>query len=248
MKRNVRPLLLAAALAASGAHAQVLQTQIGVAPALQVQQLAPQLVAFAGGQVNFENLVNGLALGLPVTLTTAVQPGITQVVSFTPAGVLSAGQIAQTLENARQLAIANGIAAPTAQQLGAILGGGTLPTASGTTTLNGLITGTGAVTSSLTTTSTPGVGTPSVAAQMQSTRTFSRSDSALPRGIADSPGTVPLSTSPTLTPSITGTAPATVGAAPTVEAPRVPAAVGGTAPAAGATAPAVGAIRGGRDR
>src|SRR5207237_635690 len=88
--------------------------------------------AFAGGDVNFANLVNGLALGLPVTLTTPVGIGVTQVVNFTPLGTMSALQIAQTLETARQSLISRGIATPTAQQIGATLIGGQLPTALGT--------------------------------------------------------------------------------------------------------------------
>lgn len=221
MTRHLRLSFLAAALAAGGAHAQLLQTQIGVSPALQVQSLAPQLVSFAGGDVNFQNLVNGLALGLPVTLTTPLAAGLTQVVSFTPVGTMTAGQIAQTLESARQVAIANGIATPTAQQLGAILGGGALPTAAGTTTVNGLIAGT-------TTVNSAAAGA-SVATQLQSTPTFARSDSPMPRGVADTPLTPPGTGVATGTP--TGTTP---GTASSLEAPRLTPGAG-----AGATAPAV---------
>src|SRR3954447_17276978 len=111
-------LLLCAALALpASAGAQSTQFQLGAAPALDVQRLAPQLVSFAGGDVNFTNLVNGLALGVPVTLTTTVAPGVTQVVSFTPRGTMTPVQIAQVLESARQSLIARGIATPTAQQL-----------------------------------------------------------------------------------------------------------------------------------
>lgn len=225
MMRRLRLSFLAAALAAGGAHAQLLQTQIGVSPALQVQSLAPQLVSFAGGDVNFQNLVNGLALGLPVTLTTPLAAGLTQVVSFTPVGTMTAAQIAQTLESARQVAIANGIATPTAQQLGAILGGGALPTASGTTTVNGLIAGTTAVNSA--------AAGASVATQLQSTPTFARSDSPMPRGVADTPLTPPGTGVATGTPSAT-TPGAPPGTAPSLEAPRILPGAG-----AGATAPAV---------
>ncbi len=187
MIRSLRLSVLAAVLIAGAAHAQMFQTQIGVAPALEVQRLAPQLVAFAGGDVNFQNLVNGLALGLPVTLTTPVGPGVTQLVSFTPVGTMTPLQVAQTLENARQAAIANGIAAPTAQQLGVILNGGALPTALGSTSVNGLIGGNAGMNTSLATTAP--------AVQLQQTPRFARSDSPLPRGISDTPLTPPLSTS-----------------------------------------------------
>ena len=58
-----RLLLVFAATLTFHANAQV-------ATSLEVQRLAPQLVAFAGGDANFANLVNGLALGAPVTLST----------------------------------------------------------------------------------------------------------------------------------------------------------------------------------
>src|SRR5436853_2237230 len=119
-------VLLAALALSAAAGAQSTLVQLGSQPAVEVQRLAPQLVAFAGGDVNFNNLVNGLALGLPITLTTATAPGVTQVVSFTPSGAMSVTQIAQLLESARQSLIARGIATPTAEQLGTVLTGGTL--------------------------------------------------------------------------------------------------------------------------
>lgn len=177
--------LLAAAVLASGtaqAQVQVVQTQNQVSPVVQVQALAPQLVPFAGGDVNFANLVNGLFFGLPVTLTSPIGPGVTQVSTFTPAGTLTPLQIAQVLETARQTAIANGIAAPTAQQIAVILNGGALPTAAGATTVSGLMTGTAATAATGTT------GTQiSPAAQLQSQRTFVVSDSLRQRGISDTP-------------------------------------------------------------
>lgn len=227
MIRMLRICLAAAALAAGSVQAQtqLLQTQMGVPPALEVQRLAPQLVAFAGGDVNFQNLVNGLALGLPVTLTTPIAPGITQIVSFTPAGTLAPTQIAQTLETARQAAIANGIATPTAQQLSILLNGGALPTATGTSAVNGLIGSTGINTAFGTPTDNGAV--PSPAVQLQQTPRFSRSDSPLPRGVADTPLTSSTSASPA-TSTATGTA-----------------ATGGTATTGATTAPASGSVAGG---
>jgi hypothetical protein len=102
--------------------------------ALQVQRIAPQLVAFAGSQGNFENLVNGIALGAPVTLTTVGADGVIQTVTFVnPGGAVSDPvQIAQSLERARQQLIASGIATPTAQQLAEQVSGTTVPVAIGT--------------------------------------------------------------------------------------------------------------------
>jgi hypothetical protein len=213
MTSSLRFLIAAAALAAGGAQAQqqqIVQTQIGVSPVLQVQQLAPQLVQFAGSDVNFQNLVNGLALGLPITLTTPLATGVTQVVSFTPSGSLTPQQIAQTLESARQAAIANGIAAPSAQQIGVLLNGGALPTALGSTAVNGLIAGNTAVTTTLATQPPP-------AAVLQSGRSFAVSDSPFPRGVSDTPTTTPTTRlTPTPTTSATPAArviPGTAGAA-----------------------------------
>ena len=111
-----------------------------VVPAsVTVLQLAPHLLNFAGSPGNFQSLVNGLALGLPVTLVTLTADGFTQTVTFTPAGPMAPVVIATTLEIARQNLIARGIAAPTAQQLGVILAGGTLPTALGALPVTGLI-------------------------------------------------------------------------------------------------------------
>jgi hypothetical protein len=183
-------LLLCAALALpASAGAQSTQFQLASAPALEVQRLAPQLVAFAGGDVNFNNLVNGLALGLPVTLTTASAPGVTQVVTFTPAGTMSVSQIAQALESARQSLIARGIATPTAEQLGAVLAGGTLSTALGATPVTGLVsTATGVTTNTTSATSAAtALQNANSAAVAGASARRNMSDSVFPRGISDTP-------------------------------------------------------------
>ena len=195
-----RILLLCAALAAPlAASAQTTPFPFTSQPTIEVQGLAPQLVAFAGGEVNFANLVNGLAFGLPVTLTSTVAPGQTQVVTFTPAGTMSSTQIAQILETARQSLIARGVAVPTAQQIGATLTGGTLATAVGTAQTNALI----GTTSALSTTTQGATGaaaagssamSPAAAIQAQrsaavagATARSNVSDSPFPRGISDTP-------------------------------------------------------------
>ena len=102
-----RLFLAALALACQGAFAQTFSTTTTTTtttPAISVQRLAPQLVAFAGSQTNFQNLVTGLAQGTPVQLVTVLPDGSAQVVNFTPTGRLSTEQIAQTLEAARQRA------------------------------------------------------------------------------------------------------------------------------------------------
>jgi hypothetical protein len=136
-----RLFLAALALACQGAFAQSFTTvtTTTTTPAISVQRLAPQLVAFAGSQANFQNLVTGLAQGTPVQLVTVLPDGSAQVVNFTPAGTLTTEQIAQTLEAARQRLIGLGIATPTAEQLATALVGGTVPTALGGQTVTGAL-------------------------------------------------------------------------------------------------------------
>jgi hypothetical protein len=223
-----RMLLLCAALAAPlAASAQSAPFQFTSQPTIEVQGLAPQLVAFAGGEVNFANLVNGLAFGLPVTLTTPVAPGQTQVVTFTPAGTMSPTQIAQILESARQSLIARGVAAPTAQQIGATLAGGTLTTALGNAQASPLIGTTAALsttTQGASGTAAAGGSTMSPAAAIQAQRSAAIagatargnvSDSPFPRGISDTP---PLPVPGVTTGTGVSAAPATTTPAPAAPA------------------------------
>lgn len=131
----MRAFLAVLAFVALHAHAQgVLLPGQSVPIAMQVQRLAPQLLAFAGSQGNFENLVNGLALGVPVTLSTVGADGVVQTVTFvSPGGAVSdPAEIARTLEATRQQLIAAGVATPTAQQLGELISGTTVPVTVGT--------------------------------------------------------------------------------------------------------------------
>jgi hypothetical protein len=130
-----RLLLASLAVACHGALAQTTTPP----PAVTVQNIAPQLVAFTGSFGNFQNLVNGLAQGAPVQMSTVLPDGSVQLVSFTPTAPLSPVQIAQTLEAARQQLIGLGIATPTAQQLAVALTGGTVPTALGGAQVNGAL-------------------------------------------------------------------------------------------------------------
>jgi hypothetical protein len=197
----MRSLFLAAALALStNALSQAVQMQtlppqtpqlLQVSPALEVQRLAPQLIAFAGSDANFQNLVNGLALGTQVTLSTVLPTGGTQIVSFTPTGTMTALQIAQTLEGVRQSLIQRGIATPSAQQLAIALVGGALPTALGTTPVNGVIAtstplGTNTVAQQSPAASVQGMFGAAAAGGTAGTK-GSTSDSRFPRGISDTP-------------------------------------------------------------
>lgn len=143
-------VVLAAALVV-GCHAALAQT--AVPPTLTVQRLAPQLIAFAGSQNNFQSLVTGLAQGTPIQLVTVLPDGFTQVVTFTPAAPLPPTEIAQLLETARQQLIGLGIGNPTAEQIGITLMGGIVPTALGGSQAAGLLNA---------------QNTPSPAAQIQS--------------------------------------------------------------------------------
>jgi len=225
----MRSLLLAAALALStNALSQALQMQtlapeIQVSPVLEVQRLAPQLVDFAGGEANFANLVNGLASGTAVSLTTPLSTGGAQLVSFTPASKLTPLQIAQTLEGVRQSLISRGIAKPTAQQLATALVGGALPTALGTTQVSGVVA---TITPLATNTVAPqspavsiqgGFGAAAAAGGTAGIR-GNTSDSPFPRGISDTPpSTVPgATTAPSNAPAAAaGATPGTTPTAPT---------------------------------
>jgi hypothetical protein len=143
-------LAVAAALAVAF-HAAL--AQAAVPPTLTVQRLAPQLVAFAGSQNNFQSLVTGLAQGTPVQLVTVLPDGFTQVATFTPVAAISPTEIAQLLETARQQLIGLGIGNPTAEQIGITLMGGIVPTALGGSQAAGLLNA---------------QNTPSPAAQIQS--------------------------------------------------------------------------------
>jgi hypothetical protein len=192
------------------------QTQPATTPLsvpLDVQRLAPQLVAFAGGDANFQNLVNGLASGTTVTLTTVAPTGAPQIATFTPTGTMTAQQIAQTLENVRQSLIARGIAAPNAPQLATALAGGALLTPSGPTQVGAAV--------STTATAVVQQQQPSPAVQIQNTfgqaaagaSTALRSqtsDSRFPRGISDTP-------SATMAPQT----PAPIATPRSTEAPRI---------------------------
>lgn len=214
----MRSLLIALALAMPAAHAQVVtQVQTStVAPALEVQRLAPQLVAFAGGDLNFANLVNGLALGVPVRLITPNAPDGAQAVTFTPTGTMTSLQIAQLLETARQSLIVRGVATPTAQQLAATLTGGSLVTATGTTTMNALVgTSTTPTTAAAAGATAPATQSPAVAIQNSTSAAAAggtisgarnTSDSPLPRGVSDTPPLpVPGVTAPVQGTATTGT-------------------------------------------
>jgi len=188
MKRIV--LFLAAAALGVAAQAQTVFVQSGSQPALEVQRLAPQLVAFAGGDVNFQNLVNGLALGVPVTLTTTIAPGQTQVATFTPTGTMTPLQIAQVLENARQSLIARGIATPSAQQIATTLVGGALPTALGAAQVTGVVQSSSAVGTTTQISPAAALQQNTMAPNGGAGGTAARgnmSDSNMPRGVSDTP-------------------------------------------------------------
>ncbi|MFL6566069.1 MAG: hypothetical protein ACJ8G5_14130 [Burkholderiales bacterium] len=140
----LRPVFAAfAALALGTAAFAQTTTSAALSPSTQqVQLVAPQLVAFAGSTGNFESLVSGLTTGAAVTLTSVGADGSLQIVTFTPVTAVSPGDAARLLETARQNLISRGIAAPTGTQLAASLMGGTISTASGTSALTGVLTGT----------------------------------------------------------------------------------------------------------
>ena len=196
MRSSIRVL---AAVLALGAQAALAQTV--VPPTVTVQQLAPQLVTFAGSPLNFQSLVNGLAAGGPVQLVTVLPNGFSQVVTFTPTAALAPADIARVLETARQQLIGLGIATPTAEQIGFTLLGGIVPTALGGSQVPGVLNP---------------QNLPSPAAQLQQRGAASGNTSASP--------TTPTSVTPA--PGVTGSV--TVQFIPNATTPGTPNALDGT--------------------
>lgn len=131
---------LASLLVLTALHgAAIAQGASPATPVLEVQRLAPQLIGFAGTEANFQSLVDGLARGNMVTLVSVTPDGQLQSATFTPAGSMSALDIARTLEQARQNLISRGITAPTAEQIGVTLLGGSLATPLGDVSVAGVL-------------------------------------------------------------------------------------------------------------
>ena len=195
-------------------QAQAVPIDTSLSTALQVQRIAPQLVAFAGSEANFQALVNGLANGTPVTLTTVLPNGMTQVVNFASAGTMSTLQIAQTLENLRQSLIAKGVGAPTVQQVATAITGGALTTPAGTTQVNGVVSTTSPATATIVTGQSPANAIQNTfssaaaggTASGTSTPRGNTSQSFFPRGIADTPASAG---APVITPAQIATPPST---------------------------------------
>ena len=251
-----KPLILAAALlvpALAAAQTTTTTTTLGASPSQAVTQLAPQLIAFAGGQSNFDSLVTGLALGSPVTLVSTLPTGQVQTVTFTPQGAMTPTQIAQTLEAARQSLISRGIAAPNAQQVAVSLAGGALPTPSGNVPVGAILPSanqpataaagaTGAATSPITTTTSAAPVAPSPAALMQGQSSAGGTTPPSPaqiiqnqRGsnISDTPTAGNISNTPSATTNATtttGTTAAGTTAPASAAVPLAPAPAAGGAP------------------
>ena len=202
--RRLPALTLALSLLAPAAgFSQMPGTQSDVVS--QVIGLAPQLVVFAGSDANFRNLVQGLSQGTPVTLVTATPDGLTQTVTFTPAGTMSATDIVRTLETTRQQLITRGVAAPNALQIATALVGGALPTPAGTVQVNPLLTRAGAI-----------VPPPSASAGASAPRLGAVSSSSSPNLIVSTQPTTVTTTGTTTGSSAIGTGNTGTPAAPGV--------------------------------
>lgn len=200
--------------------------QTAATPALEVQRLAPHLVALAGSQANFQSLVNGLAQGTPVQLASVLPDGSTQVVSFTPGAPLTSVQIVQALESARQQLIGLGIGSPTGEQLALALTGGTVPTPLGGSTLVGTLGSQSppSPAAQIQSRTAAAGGTASGAVSVQTlpaTPRINTSDSSIPAGATSrSPLPAPTSTTPPL--AVTPTPAPASTPAPTAPAPVAP--------------------------
>ncbi len=193
---------------------QSASAQTSVPATVTVQQLAPQLVAFAGSQANFQNLVTGLAQGTQVQLFSVLPDGTTQLVTFSPAAPVPVSQIPSLLESTRQQLIGLGIATPSAEQLARALTGGVVPTALGGTQLSGALAAENRPSAAVQTQSHV---TPGVSAASGATTATNTSDSPLAPGatsrtpIAPTPSAPGAAATPSLGPS-TPSAPAAAAA------------------------------------
>jgi hypothetical protein len=108
----------------------------------QITGIAPQLTAFAGSPANLQALSAGLVQGVPIVLSATTADGITQTVTIFPVAAMTVQNAAIALERARQLLITRGVGAPTPEQIGVALVGGTLSAPLGSSLVNGVLTGT----------------------------------------------------------------------------------------------------------
>jgi hypothetical protein len=100
-----------------------------------VQRIGDQYVSFAGSSANLESLAAGLRRGSNVTLTE----GATSVEFLPPTRPMGYGNVTRALDLARRQLSAAGISNPTPEQLRAAMIGGTVSTASGPVTLQGVL-------------------------------------------------------------------------------------------------------------
>lgn len=213
-------LVAALAIGCHGASAQT-----AVPPAVTVQRAAPQLVAFAGSQANFQNLVTGLAQGTQVQLFTILPDGSTQIVTFTPAAPIPVAQIPALLEAARQQLIGLGIGNPTAEQIATTLMGGVVPTALGGTQVGGTLNS---------------QNPPSPAAQAQANAAVGASSAVTPTTPGVNIQTLPNTTTSASPPANTSDSPIPPGATSRSPIPSTTTATGLPGPEAIATPPAPG--------
>lgn len=130
--------LVLALVLPQAARAQLTPAQLATQ---QVAALAPQLALLAGSPANLQALAAGLVLGQPIVLTATTPDGITQIVTLAPPAPMTPQAAAQMLETARQALVTRGIAAPTPEQIGVTLVGGTLATPLGNTLVTGTLSG-----------------------------------------------------------------------------------------------------------
>lgn len=133
----------ASTAATANASTAVVGTQSGLKSAATSHYLAhlpPAYETFAGSQGNMANLVNGLRLGQPFSLTGQTTTGASVTVVDTPTRPMGYGNITRTLTLTRRELASAGITQPTPQELKAALTGGEVTTASGEVRLQGVLT------------------------------------------------------------------------------------------------------------
>ena len=127
--RSLLAVLLATAFGAAQAQAPA------DADARYVKRIDARYSSFAGSTANLESLAAGLRQGTQIRLTGSGETALVQP----PTRPMGYGNITRTLDlSSRQLA-ALGITDPTPQEISAALNGGTVHTATGDVTLQGVL-------------------------------------------------------------------------------------------------------------
>lgn len=135
MKTRIALPIAAAALALSAGALAQSSPERGENPNY-VAQITPKYESFAGSQENLQSLATGLRNGTEITLTG----GGTKTTFDVPTRPMGYGNVTRSLDLASRQLASYGITDPTPSEIQAALVGGTITTANGPVTLDGVLT------------------------------------------------------------------------------------------------------------